>query len=102
MNFSFKNIIIPIVVYFFMLSACEVSTQYFKNTFDDDYDYFIQPNNIFTNNMSVNLIFDFTLPIFPTSHELTILKVISPSFKELVDIHLYSPPFFLKNCILII
>ena len=102
MKFSFKNIFAPIVLFFFMLSACEVSTQYFTNTFDDEYDYYVQPDNSLTTFITVKIITDFVLPLIPVANEITKVELLSPSIRKGIDINLYPPPLFLKNHIFLI
>jgi hypothetical protein len=45
MKSTYKYLIIFTVGIFFMISACEVSTKYFTNTFDDEYDYYLPSDN---------------------------------------------------------
>jgi len=45
MKGTYKYLLIFTVSFFFIISACEVSTKHFTNTFDDEYDYYLHNDN---------------------------------------------------------
>ncbi len=96
------RIIIAIVGIFFMLSASEISTKYFTNTFGDAYDYYILPDNSQATTIFNQVIFDLTFAIIP---------FLKPIYLPIVLFFIFSIPLYfrysierlyLKNRILII
>ena len=63
MRITFKYFIVYIVSIFFIISACEVSTKYFTNTFDDVYDYYIHTD---THNVQPTVSFFLNIDVIPT------------------------------------
>ncbi len=97
-----KHIIIALVGFFFMLSACEISTSFCSNTFGDDYDYYVQPDNSQTTTIFVHLFTDISLVSIPEFNGFTLTEAITTvSFKPLY-FQYYSPPLHQRNCVWLI
>jgi hypothetical protein len=98
----FKYIIVPIVGFFFLLSACEISTSYFSNTFDDDYDVYVQPDNGHLADITIDFIADdiqFENILLPAPADTYILYSKTGQTYENRSLH---PPLYLSNRILLI
>ena len=102
MKSTYKYLMIFTVGIFFMISACEVSTKYFTNTFNDQYDYYLPSDN---QNLPpvINITLNFeSVSIFCTSNASN-LKLNCISEDILNDFQLPSPrKLFLKNSLLLI
>jgi hypothetical protein len=102
MKCIFKYILVPLVGVFFMLSACEISTKYFTNTFDDEYDVYVLPDNINLSNIAIDLITDpvlFEDALLPVPADVSILCFRTGLTYEACSFH---PPLYLSNRILLI
>jgi len=97
-----QHIIIVVVGLFFMLSACEINTHFFHNNFDDDYDYYIQPDNSLSTNISTKVIFDHTCALIPTFNEIPIIEISYCTLSTPIYFHNYTTRLYLKNRILLI
>ena len=87
---------------FFMISACEVSTKYFTNTFDDEYDYYVPSDNKNIQPViNISLYFEFVSTFDINSAQNLNHNYISEII--LNDFYLPSPPkLFLRNSLLLI
>ncbi len=97
-----QKIIIAVVGLFFMFSACEISTSYFHNTFDDDYDCYIQPDNSQTIHIPIKIFTDLVVLFIPEVHEfhsirISVFTILLPDY-----FHYSTPPLYIKNRVLLI
>ncbi|MDP4210123.1 MAG: hypothetical protein Q8928_15025 [Bacteroidota bacterium] len=98
----FRYIIVPIVGFFFLLSACEISTSYFSNTFDDDYDVYVQPDNSHLADVAIDFLADdiqFETILLPAPVDTYILFAQTGQTQETRGL---QPPLYLSNRILLI
>ena len=93
-----QKIIIAVVGLFFMLSACEISTGYFHNTFDDDYDYYIQPDNSTATNLAIKFFADFIFDFVPVIYESHLVENLFFDLSTPSYYHYSSLPIYIKNC----
>ncbi|MDR3652760.1 MAG: hypothetical protein P4L34_07305 [Paludibacter sp.] len=97
-----KKILIAIVGLFFMLSASEISCKYFHNTFDDDYDFYVQPDNTHTTNIAFDFFFKIIVAVIPVTYVLHSVEVSAITFITPLCFQYFSPPLFLQNCVWLI
>lgn len=97
-----RTITIAVVGLFFMLSACEISTAYFSNTFEDDYDYYIQPDNSQTTNVFIKTDIDFTFVLVPHVSVFTLVEISTFSILKPYYFEYYSSLLYLKNHVLLV
>ena len=93
-----QKIIIAVVGLFLMLSACEISTSFCRNTFDDDYDYYIQPDNSTTINFSIKLFTDLASDFVPVIYESHLVENLFFDLSTPSYYHYSSLPIYIKNC----
>lgn len=97
-----QKIVIAVIGLFFMLSACEISCRYFHNTFDDEYDYYIQSDNTHTFSIALEFFYKIIVAVTPVifvfySFVISTITFITPRYFQY-----FSPPLFLRNCIWLI
>ena|ERR1035437_2153665 len=97
-----QKIIIAVVGLFFMFSACEVSTGYFHNTFDDDYDYYIQPNNTHSTSIAITIFHPTSVAVTPVTEVFQKVEILPTTLSTPLYFQYLSPPLFLKNCVWLI
>jgi len=102
MQTGIKNIIILIIGFFFLLSASEVSTSFVKNTFNDDYDSYVLPDNSHSTHLSVKIFTDLILAAPPVTIECITQEKFFSFNAQYADSLCSSPPIYLKNRILLI
>ncbi|MDD4971228.1 MAG: hypothetical protein PHT07_17505 [Paludibacter sp.] len=102
MKGNIQHIIIAVVGIFFMLSVSEINTSYFHNTFDDDYDYYIQPDNSPVTSISLNVFTDISLVCIPAINGFILTEANPSFFLKPVYFKYYSPPLHVRNCIWLI
>lgn len=97
-----KQSIILIIGIFFLLSVSEISTSFVKNTFDDEYDTYIQPDNSHTTDIAVKAFFFFALIAIPAVFVFIRQEaVVYFHFISFVNL-LFPPPLYLKHRVLLI
>jgi hypothetical protein len=97
-----KQSIILIIGIFFLLSVSEISTSFVKNTFDDEYDTYIQPDNSHTTDIAVKTFFFFALIAIPAVFVFIRQEaVVYFHFINFVNL-LFPPPLYLKHRVLLI
>ena len=97
-----QHIIVTVMGLFFMLSACEINSAYIRNTLDDDYGYYIQPDNSQTIDISTKIIFDHTFALIHIFNEIPITEISFYTLSTPIYYHNYSTRLYLKNRILLI
>ena len=98
-----QKIIIAVVGLFFMLSASEISCSYFHNTFDDDYDYYVQPDNSQLTNIFVHILTDISFVAIPVINKFTMIaETTTTAILKPLHLQYYSPPLHQKNCVWLI
>jgi hypothetical protein len=97
-----QKLIIALVGFFFMLSACEISCSYFHNTFDDDYDYYVQPDNSRTITIFVHVFTDISLVFIPAVNGFTLTETTTTVSLKPFYSQYYSPPIHQRNCVWLI
>ncbi|HEY4784616.1 MAG TPA: hypothetical protein VIH57_01145 [Bacteroidales bacterium] len=102
MKCIFKYIFVLVIGVFFLLSACEISTKYFTNTFDDEYDVYVLPDSNNLPNIAIDFIadhFQFKNILLPAPADNYILY-----FKtdRKCETRISDPPLYLSYRILLI
>ena len=101
MKDAYKYLLILTVGFFFIISACELSTKHFTNTFDDVYDYYLRPDN----NILPHVNFSLNFEVFPALRVNLLPKIYYCNIPNEVSYYFYRQfqiEQLIKNSVLLI